>query len=79
MQFSSNIKSTSVFGEVNSQASNLALISYCHLSVTPSQYLIQPRDPCIKIIPLPPSSSSVGWDNTEKERETAVDSQLHSS
>lgn len=41
-----NIMSTSGFGEVNSQASNLALILYCHLSITPSsQYLIPPTDP----------------------------------
>ena len=63
----------------NSQASNLALISYCHLSVTlSSQYLIQPTDPCVRIIPLPPPSSWAGWDNAEKETETTVDSKLNS-
>lgn len=76
MQFSPNVKSTSVYSEVSSQASNLALISYCHLSVTPySQYLIQPTEPCIRIIPLPPSFL-VGWDNTEKETETAMANKL---
>lgn len=63
MQFSP----TKSFGEVNSQASNLALILYCHLSITPSsQYLIPATDPCIRTIPFPPSSS-VDWDNTDKE------------
>lgn len=76
LQFSSNVKSTSVFGEVNNQAFNLALISYCHLSVTSSsQYLMQPTDLSIRI-PLPPSASLVGWDNTEKETETAMNSKL---
>lgn len=66
MHFFSNIISTSGFGEANSQASNLALIFYCHLSINPSQYLIPSRGPCIRITPLPPSSS-VCWDNKEEE------------
>lgn len=51
MQFPSDIKSASVFGEVNSQTSKLALISYGHLRVTPAlQYLTQPTDHCIRMI-----------------------------
>lgn len=66
LQFFSNIIPTSGF-EVNSQTSNLGLILYYHLSITPSsQYLIPPTDPSIRIIPFPPSSS-VGQDNTEQE------------